>query len=87
MMLIEAIKQLTARELEVVGLAAYGMTNKRIGNQLGISESTVKRHMHNIMTKLNAANRTDVVRLVLFVGSESDYSPSAGTGKRSRVAS
>ncbi len=81
MMPIEAAERLTPREREVVELVAYGMTNIQIGLRLGISENTIKRHMSNIMTKLNAANRTDVVRILNFKYDESVTQRPVSTGR------
>jgi len=50
---------LTARESEVLHLAAQGQRNKVIANALGLSEHTVKLHIHNIIAKLGVANRTE----------------------------
>ena len=52
---------LTPRELEVLGELARGLTNKGIGQQLAISDHTVKFHVTAIMGKLNARSRTDAV--------------------------
>jgi len=49
--------RLSAREREVMRLASTGLTNKQIGAALFISELTVKRHIHNILTKLDARSR------------------------------
>jgi ATP/maltotriose-dependent transcriptional regulator MalT len=49
---------LTARELEVLRLVASGMTNRKIGEKLRISEKTVARHLSNIFTKLDLYSRT-----------------------------
>lgn len=54
----------TDREAEVVSLLRCGETNKVIARKLDISPSTVKVHVHNIMSKLNARNRTQVVHLL-----------------------
>lgn len=54
---------LTARELEVLQLLAQGLPNKIIANRLHISEHTAKFHVSSIMTKLNAASRTEAVTL------------------------
>jgi DNA-binding NarL/FixJ family response regulator len=51
---------LTARERDVVRSLRAGHQNKIIAYELGISESTVKVHLRNIMKKLNASNRTQV---------------------------
>jgi len=52
---------LTAREQEVVQLLAGGLSNKAIGERLGISEHTVKFHVNAILAKLDAQTRTDAV--------------------------
>jgi DNA-binding NarL/FixJ family response regulator len=59
---------LTAREIEVVSLAATGNSNKRIGVKLSINEDTVKGHMTNILAKLGASDRTHAVTLALRRG-------------------
>jgi two-component system nitrate/nitrite response regulator NarL len=51
-----AIK-LSSRELEVLGLIALGTRNRDIADQLKISEFTVKRHVQNILHKLNVPSR------------------------------
>lgn len=48
---------LTGREIEVLRLVASGMTNRRIGGKLDISEKTVARHLSNIFTKLDLDSR------------------------------
>ena len=48
----------TNREREVIRLLRLGRPNKMIAHELGISESTVKIHIRNIMHKLGATNRT-----------------------------
>jgi len=59
---------LTARELEVLSLAATGNSNKRIGVKLLINEDTVKGHMTSILAKLGASDRTHAVTLALRRG-------------------
>ena len=56
-----AVNALTTREMEVSTRLQQGKPNKIIAYELHISESTVKVHMRNIMKKLNATNRTQVV--------------------------
>jgi DNA-binding NarL/FixJ family response regulator len=48
---------LTAREIEVLALVAQGISNQEIGERLFISSFTVKRHIANILTKLNLPTR------------------------------
>jgi LuxR family transcriptional regulator, maltose regulon positive regulatory protein len=52
---------LTERELEVLRLAAAGLSNRQIAARLFISLGTVKVHLHNISEKLNATSRTGAV--------------------------
>jgi DNA-binding NarL/FixJ family response regulator len=49
---------LTAREHEIAGLVAQGLSNKHICRRLAISEGTVKVHLHNMYEKLQISNRT-----------------------------
>jgi NarL family two-component system response regulator LiaR len=51
-------KELTPRELEVLQLIAEGMNNTELAEALFISETTAKTHVHNILGKLNLADRT-----------------------------
>jgi two-component system, NarL family, response regulator DevR len=51
---------LTAREREVIGLLAHGLTNHEIGQQLFVSDSTAKFHVHNVMRKLGVRRRAEV---------------------------
>lgn len=54
---------LTPREMQLVRLVARGLSNNEIGDQLHISEGTVKIHMHHIYEKLDIRNR---VALTLY---------------------
>jgi DNA-binding NarL/FixJ family response regulator len=56
-------EMLSDRELSVLRLVATGHTNKRIADVLCISEDTVKARLKNIMTKLDAMDRTHAVTL------------------------
>jgi DNA-binding NarL/FixJ family response regulator len=53
--------QLTERELEVLQLVVDGRRNKEIAADLGISENTVKYHLRNILDKLHARSRAEMV--------------------------
>ncbi|WP_404392632.1 LuxR C-terminal-related transcriptional regulator [Humibacillus xanthopallidus] len=56
---------LTPRERTVAELASRGLTNRQIARQLFIGESTVKSHIHSVLTKLGLRGREDIVgRLV-----------------------
>ncbi|ADH65290.1 hypothetical protein Mesil_3486 (plasmid) [Allomeiothermus silvanus DSM 9946] len=50
--------QLSPRELEVLRLIAEGLSNKEIAQRLGISLSTVKTHIEELLAKLSASDRT-----------------------------
>lgn len=65
---LEPSGALTEREVQVVRALAAGQPNKRIGQQMGISEGTVKVHVSNILAKLGAGNRTEVVRRAMELG-------------------
>lgn len=60
---------LTEREEAVLGLIGQGHTNKEIASQLLIVESTVKKHVRNILDKLHLRNRVEVA---LYVRSRSE---------------
>jgi len=59
---------LSERELEVLGLAARGYTNKAISAQLFISDRTVQGHLAHIYAKLQAGTRTEAVTRALSLG-------------------
>jgi len=53
--------QLTSRETEILRLAARGMSNKDIANELFLSLRTVKAHLTNIFNKMGCGCRTDAI--------------------------
>ena len=57
----ELIEALSERELEVLRLAAKGMSNRQIGSMLTISDRTVQGHLANIYGKLRVSTRTEAV--------------------------
>ena len=61
-------KELTQREQEVLRLIALGKSNKEVGSVLGITESTIKVHVNNILHKLKVGGRTEAVTLAIRRG-------------------
>jgi DNA-binding NarL/FixJ family response regulator len=57
---------LSARELEIVLLAARGLSNAQIATSLHISEATVKRHLANIYPKMGVSSRGEAAREALM---------------------
>lgn len=68
----EAENKLSEREKEVVRLVSQGLSNKMIGERLHISESTVKNHLRNILTKLHLQNRVQLAAFAYKNGNSSD---------------
>lgn len=62
------VETLTLREREIVLCIAKGEANKQISTSLGITEETVKSHVKNILSKLQAKDRTEAVTLALKRG-------------------
>jgi len=62
------LEDLHDRELEVLKLAAKGMTNRAIAEELFLSERTVQTHFANIFRKLNVGSRTEAVLRALKAG-------------------
>jgi FixJ family two-component response regulator len=61
--ILERVKRLTRREMEVFALVVTGMLNKQIAGQLGIGEKTVKVHRARVMDKMEAGSVAELVRL------------------------
>jgi DNA-binding NarL/FixJ family response regulator len=59
---------LTPRERQALKLLADGLSNKQIARRLGISEHGAKRHVGNVLAKLNCPNRTVAVTVALNHG-------------------
>ena len=67
----QRMAQLTPQQFRVLGMLCAGMLNKQIGEDLQITEATVKAHMTVILRKLGAANRTQAVLLAGRLARES----------------
>lgn len=59
---------LSEREREVMGLVVSGLLNKQVGNELGISEITVKAHRGKVMRKMQANSFADLVHMATRLG-------------------
>jgi len=64
---VEAVR-FSKREKQVLEQLASGSTNRKIGTTLFISESTVKFHVHAILSKFDASNRTEAVSIAAKLG-------------------
>ena len=62
------VETLTKREHEILGLLAKGYLYKEIADQLGITLSTVRAHLHTVYEKLHVQSRTEAV--VKFLGKD-----------------
>ncbi len=54
---------ITARELEILGLIASGLSNREIADRLFVSENTVKTHSSRLFDKIGAKRRTQAVQI------------------------
>lgn len=64
----EGIAALTARERDVLARVARGFPNRRIAEDLGITERTARTHVSNILAKLGLASRTQAALLAVQHG-------------------
>ncbi|MCB0770274.1 MAG: response regulator transcription factor [Flavobacteriales bacterium] len=64
----DALKELSEREIEVLGALAEGLGNKEIGERLFISPRTVDTHRTNIMKKLDVHHVAGLVRIAIKAG-------------------
>lgn len=68
--LVTAVRRpgLSAREVEVLGLVARGLSNAAISRELRVSEATVKSHLLHVFSKLDVSDRTAAVTVALARG-------------------
>lgn len=59
---------LTEREMNVIILLSYGLTNKQISEKLHISVHTTKAHLESIYDKLDVTNRLQAVVRAVYIG-------------------
>lgn len=64
------LRILTKREMQVLELVQRGLQNKSIACDLNLSGHTVKIHLHNIISKLGARNRTEAAAIYRNTGGE-----------------
>lgn len=64
----QGTRGLTRRESHTLRLLMEGLSNKQIATKLGITDHGAKRHVANVLAKLNCANRTHAVALALREG-------------------
>ncbi|MBI4267684.1 MAG: response regulator transcription factor [Chloroflexi bacterium] len=64
----KTLKDLHAREVQILKVCAKGLSNRQIAEELGIGERTVQTHMFNIFNKLEVGSRTEAVLRALREG-------------------
>ena len=64
----QSVSSLSAREVEVLQMIAYGSTNREVAEALHISPQTVKTYLERIFTKLGVSDRTRAVAVALKHG-------------------
>ncbi|MFI1354174.1 response regulator transcription factor [Streptomyces sp. NPDC020898] len=67
-MAVDSSGRLSTRELEILLLAAHGMSDADMSHQLSISPRTVASHMRSVREKLCAKNRTHLIATALRAG-------------------
>lgn len=53
-------QDLTVRERQIVAIIRFGKLNKEIAYELGLTEGTIKEHLHRIFRKVGVNNRTEL---------------------------
>ncbi len=65
---VEAVKNLSERQRQVLQFAAKGLLNKQIAYELGVTERTVKMHRALVMERLNVQTAADMIRVAVEAG-------------------
>ncbi|MBO4207838.1 helix-turn-helix transcriptional regulator [Micromonospora echinofusca] len=75
---VVGLDRLTRRERQVAALVSQGLTNRRVAQELFVTEKTVEMHLANIFAKLGVSSRAAVARLIGATGNPSDAPVPAG---------
>ncbi|MFK4793810.1 response regulator [Sphingobium sp. ZW T5_29] len=67
---VNVLAALTDRELEISGLIRAGLRNREIAARCGLTEGTVKVHLHSIFQKLGIKSRSELIIIMLSVDNE-----------------
>ena len=62
----EPVGGLSERETEILVLAARGLSNRLIAQELNLSEATIKRHLANVYRRIGVGSRSEAVRMALM---------------------
>jgi len=81
------LSKMSGRETEVLRYLLQGLSNKAIGNQLNISEGTVKVHLKGILKKINVRNRTQAVIWAMVNGIAGSLSPTEAAASSAPTSS
>ncbi|QLC23350.1 PAS domain-containing protein [Parasphingopyxis sp. CP4] len=65
---VDAVKNLSERQRQVLTFAAEGLLNKQIAHELGVTERTVKMHRALLMERLEAPTAADMIRTAVEAG-------------------
>ena len=74
------LKLLTAREEQVVGLVAEGLSNREVAHELSLSEHTIKKYLFRIFDKLGISSRVELVLYAVSHGGSRQAEWVAGAG-------
>ncbi|HSV66500.1 MAG TPA: LuxR C-terminal-related transcriptional regulator [Mycobacteriales bacterium] len=80
------VQRLTAREAEIAGRVADGLTNAQIGQRLVLSTRTIDAHVRHIFTKLGVTSRAAVAATITTLTQRAPHSPSGHPSSRSSTS-